>query len=144
MPALHYPAICLLIAATHARAAGHEQITFEQLHNDFRDQVRKSTAAPVQMAGSSIGMVRCGRSVLMAVSALLLSNIIASGAYHVVQAFEQLVAMKAFVPAGASAGSANLSREFVKYRCLPDRQDVKQAVDKIGQTNLKKWFGKAT
>jgi origin recognition complex subunit 4 len=49
-----------------------------------------------------------------------------------------------FVPAGASAGSASLSREFVKYRCLPEREDVKKAVDKIGQTNLKKWFGKAT
>jgi hypothetical protein len=66
-PDLHYPAICLLIAATHARTAGIEHVTFEQLHDAFRDQVRKSMAAPVQIAGGSIGMVRCGRGVLFGV-----------------------------------------------------------------------------
>jgi origin recognition complex subunit 4 len=52
--------------------------------------------------------------------------------------------MRIFVPVGAAAGSASLSREFIKYRCVPEREDVKRAVEKIGQTNLKKWFAKAS
>jgi origin recognition complex subunit 4 len=41
------------------------------------------------------------------------------------------------------APAAGLGREFVKYRCVPDRADVKAAVDKMGQLNLKKWFTRA-
>lgn len=59
----------------------------------------------------------------------------------VLQAFEQLVAARIFVPAGGQ--SAGLGREFLKYRCVPEREDVKSAVDKMGKTNLKKWFTKA-
>jgi len=38
------------------------------LHECFRDQVRASTSAPVQVNGGNIGMVRCTREVLMSVS----------------------------------------------------------------------------
>jgi origin recognition complex subunit 4 len=37
------------------------------LHEYFRDQVRASMSAPVQVNGGSIGMVRCSREVLMSV-----------------------------------------------------------------------------
>lgn len=49
--------------------------------------------------------------------------------------------MRIFVLAAPStAGSA---KEFVKYRSLIMREDVKRAVDSVGQTNLRKWFYKA-
>jgi origin recognition complex subunit 4 len=60
-----------------------------------------------------------------------------------VQAFEQLVSARIFVPTGPTA-TAGLGREFVKHRCVPNREEVKRAVEKIGQTNLKKWFSKAS
>lgn len=65
--ALTYPALCLLIAATHTCASGHETFTFEMLHDAFRDQVRTSLSAPVQVDGGGIGMVRCSRDVLFGV-----------------------------------------------------------------------------
>jgi origin recognition complex subunit 4 len=42
-----------------------------------------------------------------------------------------------------AAPSANISKEFVRYRCVVDREEVKKAVEKMGQTNLKKWLSKA-
>jgi origin recognition complex subunit 4 len=52
-----------------------------------------------------------------------------------------LESAKVFV--GASAPSSSIPREFVRYRCMVEREAVKQAVEKIGQTNLKKWLNKA-
>ena len=66
--ALAYPSICLLIAATHARTAGHDVFTFEMLYESFRDQVRASQSAPVHLEGGGIGMVNCDREILMGVS----------------------------------------------------------------------------
>ena len=60
--------MCLLIAATHAQTSGHDVFTFEMLYEAFCDQVRTSQSAPVQVEGGGIGMVRCSREVLMAVS----------------------------------------------------------------------------
>ncbi|KZT66022.1 hypothetical protein DAEQUDRAFT_740293 [Daedalea quercina L-15889] len=111
LSALPYASICLLIAAMHARAAGHESFTFEMLHEAFRDQVE----------GGSIGMVRCSRDVL-------------------VGAFERLVAQRVFLP--AAPPSSSIAREFVPHRCAIDRSEVKQAVETMGQTNLKKWLNK--
>ena len=66
--ALSYPAICLLIAAVHAQTSGHDVFTFEMLHEAFKNQVRTSQSAPVHIEGGGIGMVRCSREVLFAVS----------------------------------------------------------------------------
>ncbi|KAH7914328.1 origin recognition complex subunit 4 C-terminus-domain-containing protein [Hygrophoropsis aurantiaca] len=55
--------------------------------------------------------------------------------------FEQLLATRMLVPAASSF--SNVAPEFIRYRCLVCRQDVKKAVDTIGQTNLKKWLSKA-
>ncbi|KAI0081783.1 hypothetical protein K474DRAFT_1587114 [Panus rudis PR-1116 ss-1] len=118
---LPYPAMCLLIAAMHARTAGHDIFTFEMLHEEFRDQVRTSHSAPVQVEGGGIGMVRCSRDVLMG-------------------SFEKLVSLKVFIP--VAAPSVGIAKEFVRYRCSLERADVKTAVDKLGQLNLKKWFTK--
>jgi origin recognition complex subunit 4 len=54
----------------HAQTAGHEVVTFEMLHETFRDQVRSSTSAPVEVEGGGIGMVRCTRNVLKSVRVL--------------------------------------------------------------------------
>lgn len=124
-PYLHslpYSAICLLIASVHASTAGYSVVTFEMLHQYFRDQVRSSTAAPVQINGGSIGMVRCTRDVLMST-------------------FETLVAAKMFVL--VAAPSWNTAKEFLKYICVVEREDVKKAVDKGGMIPLKKWLHKA-
>ncbi|KZP33020.1 hypothetical protein FIBSPDRAFT_438666 [Athelia psychrophila] len=119
---LPYPSICLLVAAMHARTAGQDIITFEMLHETFRDQLRSSTSAPVEVEGGGIGMVRCTREVLR-------------------RAFEMLVTSKIFV--GTAASSATTAAEFVKHRCALDYLNVKKAVDDNGQTNLKKWLSKA-
>ncbi|PBL02589.1 hypothetical protein ARMGADRAFT_955041 [Armillaria gallica] len=124
-PYLHnlpYSAICLLIASVHASTAGYSVVTFEMLHQYFRDQVRSSTAAPVQINGGSIGMVRCSRDVFMST-------------------FETLVAAKMFVL--VAAPSWNTAKEFLKYICVVEREDVKKAVDKGGMIPLKKWLHKA-
>ncbi|KAH7887714.1 origin recognition complex subunit 4 C-terminus-domain-containing protein [Phlebopus sp. FC_14] len=121
--ALSYPSICLLIAAVHGHTAGHDQITFEMLYDSFREQFRTSSAAPIQIEGGSIGMARCTRGVLKT-------------------GFEQLLAARIFT--SVTAPSANVAPEFIPYRCSVERGDVKRAVDVIGQTNLKKWFNKAS
>jgi len=56
-------------------------------------------------------------------------------------AFEQLASTRAFVPITASA--ANIAKEFMKYRCAIEREDVKKAVEKIGHMSMRKWFGKS-
>lgn len=137
--ALPYPSICLLIASVHADTTGQQAFTFEMLYETFRDQVRASTSAPVQLRGGSIGMVRCSRQVLMIVSPIIFSR---QQSYVITQAFENLVAMRAFVPVVAYAQS--VAKEFVKYRSVVEREDVRKAVEKMSQVNLKKWLTKAT
>ncbi|KAI9064892.1 hypothetical protein FKP32DRAFT_1625126 [Trametes sanguinea] len=119
---LPYPAICLLIAAVHAQTSGHDVFTFEMLHEAFKNQVRTSQSAPVQIEGGGIGMVRCSREVLFA-------------------AFERLADLCIFLP--AAAPGVTVGREFALYRSLVDRFAVKKAVDTVGQLSLKKWFTKA-
>ncbi|KAL5487849.1 ORC4 [Sanghuangporus weigelae] len=118
---LNYPTLSLCIAAQHARTAGHDSFTFEMLYDLFAIQVRTSFAAPVMLGGGSIWMVNISRRTLMG-------------------AFEELIQMKIFVQTAPSASS--VGRQFFKYRCAVERGDVKSAVDRIGQTSLKKWFSK--
>ncbi|CAA7259792.1 unnamed protein product [Cyclocybe aegerita] len=119
---LSYPAMCLLIASVHADTSGHPIFTFEMLFDYFRDQLRASTAAPVQVNGGNIGMVRCTREVLMAT-------------------FDGLIASKTFVC--VTGPSSNISKEFMKYRSNLHRSIVKPIIDKSGQIHLKKWLTKA-
>ncbi|TFK43502.1 origin recognition complex subunit 4 C-terminus-domain-containing protein [Crucibulum laeve] len=109
---LSYPALCLLIASIHADTAGHPVFSFEMLHETFRDQVRTSASAPIQINGGSIGM-----------------------------AFEALISAKIFVC--AAAPTTTVVKEFIKYRCVVERDEVKKTVDKTGQINLKKWLNRA-
>ena len=60
--------MCLLIAAMHIQLSGHGAFSFEMVHEIFRDQVRASTSAPVEVDGGSIGMINCSREVLRSVS----------------------------------------------------------------------------
>ncbi|TDL29491.1 hypothetical protein BD410DRAFT_679314, partial [Rickenella mellea] len=115
---LSYPSICLLIAVQHVRTSGHDAFTFEMLHELFRDQVRTSAAAPVTIGGGGIGMMNAGRA----------------------QAFEQLVCIRIFRP--VSSPTAGLAGEFIKHRCIIERQELKAAVERLGQTTLKKWLNK--
>jgi len=123
LTSLPYPGICLLIASVHTQTAGHDTFTFEMLHQMFRDQVRISIAAPVQIeGGGSIGMVKCSREVMMG-------------------AFEHLVNMKVFV--AVSATSSTVAKQFVKYRSSLEREEVKRTVEKLGTMSLKRWLGKS-
>ncbi|KAG2042816.1 origin recognition complex subunit 4 C-terminus-domain-containing protein [Suillus americanus] len=115
---LPYPSICLLIAAVHAHTAGHDAITFEMLYDAFREQYRASAAAPIQVAGGSIGMPRCTR-----------------------EGFERLIGEKIFIC--VTAPSTSIAPGFARYRSVLSWDDVKKAVDKIGKTSLKKWLTKA-
>ncbi|KAI0716033.1 AAA ATPase domain-containing protein [Cerioporus squamosus] len=124
-PQLHtlpYPAICLLIAQVHAQTSGHDAFTFEMLHDAFKSQVRTSQAAPVQLQGGGVGMVRCSREVLFS-------------------AFERLVDLRIFLPTVSPA--ASIAKEFTLHRSAVDRAAVKKAVDQVGQMSLRKWFTKA-
>lgn len=51
----------------HAQTSGHDQMNFEMLYESFREQVRNSQSAPVQVEGGGIGMIRCSRGVLRSV-----------------------------------------------------------------------------
>ncbi|OJT11376.1 Origin recognition complex subunit 4 [Trametes pubescens] len=124
-PSLHtlpYPAVCLLISSIHAQTSGHDAFTFEMLHETFKNQVRTSQSAPVQIEGGGIGMVRCSREVLFV-------------------AFERLADLRIFQP--AAAPGMTTGREFALYRSAVDRFAVKKAVETVGQLSLKKWFTKA-
>lgn len=106
----------------HAHTSGHDTFNFEMLHESFREQVRASSSAPVQLHGGSIGMMRCSRAVLMG-------------------AFEALA--EARILTVIAAKSQNVAKEFVKWRCAVDYETVKKAVNKRGETSLKKWLNKA-
>lgn len=43
----------------------------------------------------------------------------------------------------ASLASVGLSKDFIRYRSTVEREDVKLTIERVGQTSLKKWFGKA-
>ncbi|KAJ3555828.1 hypothetical protein NM688_g2361 [Phlebia brevispora] len=100
---LAYPSMCLLIAAMHARTAGHDIFTFEMLYESFRDQVRATQSAPVQVEGGGIGMVSCDREVLMG-------------------ACEHLVSLRIFTAAAPT--TIGTAKGFVRYRCTLDRKEV--------------------
>ncbi|KLO14955.1 hypothetical protein SCHPADRAFT_902813 [Schizopora paradoxa] len=119
---LNYPLISMLIAAEHVRISGHDAFTFEQLYELFRIQVRMSSAAPVAMGASALGMVNVSRGILMG-------------------GFEQLAQMGLFVP--TMAPSVGVAKQFVKHRCNVEREDLRIAVGNTQQTNLKKWLSKA-
>lgn len=71
---LPYPALCLLISSIHTITSGHDIFTFEMLFAAFRNQLRTSMVAPVQVNGGSVGMVRCSKAVLLSVSLLYNNN----------------------------------------------------------------------
>ncbi|KDQ29426.1 hypothetical protein PLEOSDRAFT_1112272 [Pleurotus ostreatus PC15] len=119
--ALPYPSLCLLIACMHSRTAGHDTFTFEMLYERFIRQVRASTAAPVQVNGGSIGMVRCPRPVMMG-------------------AFEEFIASRIFVC--VMPATAVVSKEFIKYRCTVEFDDLRKAVARTGHAHLKRWMNK--
>lgn len=49
--------------------------------------------------------------------------------------------MKLFVATMGS--SAGVNKEFLKHRTIVEREDLRLAVERMGQTNVKKWFSKA-
>ncbi|KAF8914663.1 origin recognition complex subunit 4 C-terminus-domain-containing protein [Mucidula mucida] len=55
--------------------------------------------------------------------------------------FEALVAAKVFVPVGPPGW--NISKEFVKFRCVLSREDIRKAVEKSGHSTLNKWLKKS-
>jgi len=39
--------------------------------------------------------------------------------------------------------AAGTMKEFVRYKCMAEREDVRQMVAAIGQTTLNQWFKRA-
>ncbi|GJJ07473.1 hypothetical protein Clacol_001675 [Clathrus columnatus] len=116
---LPYPHLSLLIAAMHTSVAGQEMFTFEMLYDKFTAQVRLTASAPVDSERGSINMPFIPRNILLG-------------------AFEDLIDNHVFCPAIPYA--SHISKEFMKYRSLATREDIKTTVDGIGQTAIKKWF----
>ncbi|KXN89615.1 Origin recognition complex subunit 4 [Leucoagaricus sp. SymC.cos] len=118
---LPYPVLCLLIASIQFITSGHDTFTFEMLFTTFYNQVRASSAAPVQVNGGSIGMIRCSRTILLS-------------------AFEHLISSRIFI--AATAPSSSMTKEFTRYRTTLEREDVRKMVERTGQVTLKKWLNK--
>ncbi|KAJ3778859.1 origin recognition complex subunit 4 C-terminus-domain-containing protein [Lentinula raphanica] len=121
--ALNYPSLCLLLAYYQAENDGYPALTFEMLYEYVRNAIRVSTVAPVQLHGNSIGMVRCSRQVLRV-------------------AFEQLISAQIFV--SLSGPTVNLGKNFLKYRCSVNREDIRKSVEKNGHSSLTKFLKRAT
>ncbi|KAJ3741091.1 origin recognition complex subunit 4 C-terminus-domain-containing protein [Lentinula detonsa] len=119
---LNYPSLCLLIAFYQAENDGYPALTFEMLYEYVRNAIRVSAVAPVQLHGNSIGMVRCSRQVLWAT-------------------FERLISAQIFV--SLSGPSMNVGKNFLKYRCSVNREDVKKSVEKNGHSSLTKFLRRA-
>ncbi|KAG8955402.1 hypothetical protein FRC04_008753 [Tulasnella sp. 424] len=116
---LSYPCLSLLIATYHISNTGHDAFNFEMLWNNFSRQVERTSSMPVMLGGTSVGMIKVPREVM-------------------VGAFENLAAMKVFQPTGPS--SSNITKPFVKYRCAAQRGDIVEAVEKSGNLKLKSWL----
>lgn len=57
------------------------------------------------------------------------------------KAFGHLIAAKVFVC--VTPVPAGTMREFVRYKCMVTREEVRQMVSAIGQTTLNQWFKRA-
>ncbi|KAF8604062.1 hypothetical protein BDV93DRAFT_441337 [Ceratobasidium sp. AG-I] len=110
---LAYPCVALLVAMQHIHDRGHDVFTFRMLCAEIKRELGNEavTKALVQMQGRGLGLRH---------------------------AFESLVAHKVVVLAGPFSNSTG--RVFVKYRCVPERSDVKEAVERLGHSALKRWF----
>lgn len=56
------------------------------------------------------------------------------------QSFERLIELQVFQSAAPASNS--IAKQYAKYRCVPDRHDIRLAVEGTGQTNLRKWLQK--
>ena len=108
------------------------------LYDSFQKQVRTSQSAPVQVDGGSIGMVRCDREVMMTVRC---STSLSSRWLRGDKAFENLIAAKIFVC--VTPVPAGTTKEFVRYKCMVENEEVKRMVSAIGQTTLNQWYKRA-
>ncbi|KAF8756003.1 Origin recognition complex (ORC) subunit 4 C-terminus [Rhizoctonia solani] len=118
---LAYPCVALLVATQHIHDRGHDVFTFKMLCDEIKRELGNEavTKALVQVQGRGLGLIRVPESVLET-------------------AFERLVAHNVVVLAGP--GSSSTGRTYVKYRCVPDRPDIKEAVERLGHSAMKRWF----
>ncbi|CEL53808.1 Origin recognition complex subunit 4 OS=Bos taurus GN=ORC4 PE=2 SV=1 [Rhizoctonia solani AG-1 IB] len=118
---LAYPCVALLVATQHVHDRGHDIFTLKMLCDEIKRELGNEaiTKALVQVQGRGLGLMRVPESVLEA-------------------AFERLVAHNVVVLAGP--GSSSTGRAYVKYRCVPDRSDIKEAVERLGHSAMKRWF----
>ncbi|KAG8962721.1 hypothetical protein FRC03_003875, partial [Tulasnella sp. 419] len=116
---LPYPSLALLIATFHVSNTGHDVFNFEMLWSKFSKQVDRTSSMPVMVGGASVGMIRLKREVILG-------------------AFDNLIALKIFLPIGPSVASA--AKQFVKYRCAAERFEISDAVEKSGNLRLKTWL----
>ncbi|CAE6472056.1 unnamed protein product, partial [Rhizoctonia solani] len=107
---LEYPCITLLVATQHIHDRGHDIFTFKMLCDEIKRELGNEavTKALVQVQGRGLGLIRVPEPVLEA-------------------AFERLVAHNVVVLSGPASSSTR--RAYVKYRCVPDRSDIKEAVE---------------
>jgi origin recognition complex subunit 4 len=54
------------------------------------------------------------------------------------QAFEDLISVRIFQPIGPV--SATTAKQYIKYRCAVERYEIKEGIEKQGNTNLKHWL----
>ena len=54
------------------------------------------------------------------------------------QAYENLISLRVFQPIGSA--SATIAKQYVRYRCAVERHEIKEGIEKQGNTNLKHWL----
>jgi hypothetical protein len=55
------------------------------------------------------------------------------------QAFEELVRLKV-LQATSGPGTSGMQSEYVKHRCMVDRESMRRVVEKNGTTAVKNWL----
>ncbi|KAF8338022.1 origin recognition complex subunit 4 C-terminus-domain-containing protein [Cantharellus anzutake] len=118
---LSYPCLGLLIASEHARTAGHDAFTFEYLFDLYTRAAKQSASLNVSLDGVSIGLLQLSREILTG-------------------ACDDLITLRIFLPSGPT--STSTSRQYIKYRCEATKEEVRNAVERRANTQLKRWLQK--
>ncbi|PVG04578.1 hypothetical protein CPB86DRAFT_746443 [Serendipita vermifera] len=115
----------ILVALYHWDTAGHDIVNLKMV----LDSVGKATTFQdgVRLVVSTPRDSRAISSTAMSPAILQTS-------------FEELVRLKVLQPINAASSNLKQSQEFVKYKCMVDRESIRRTVEKNGTTAVKNWL----
>jgi len=123
-------AMWLLVATYKWETAGHPIFNFSMLWKAFKMAAAEAESA--HLIVSVPGTVRSTKTT--SVLPVTLQG-----------TFEQLIEIRVFqLVLGTTARVTGAGREFVKYRCMIPREEVRRLAEKHGSTEVKSWLASAT